>query len=91
MSKSFPTEINIMRIRVILVKYNSHGFKSPSFYTDCLSVSISNGPHYAKRKTQPVLSFAFSKDCLNMNQLTPKSSPDAVTNHGDKYASCESH
>lgn len=50
MSESFPTEINIMRIRVILIKYNSHRFKSPSFYTDCLSVSIRNGPHYGKKQ-----------------------------------------
>lgn len=49
MNGSFPTEINIMRIKVILIKYNSQRFKSPSFYTDCLSVSIRNGPHYGKK------------------------------------------
>lgn len=50
MSESFLTEINIMRIRVILTKYNSHRFKSPSFHTDCLSVSVRNGPHYGKKQ-----------------------------------------
>jgi len=49
-SESFPTEINIKRIRVILIKYSSHRFKSPSFYTDCLSVSGRNGPHYGKKQ-----------------------------------------
>lgn len=90
MSERFPIEVSIMRFRVILIKYNSHGFKSPSFYTDCLSVSIRNGPHYGRKKqkpNKPALSFAFSKHGLNMNQLTSKFSPDAVTNHDDKHAS----
>lgn len=89
MSESFPTEINIMRIRVILIKYNSHRFNSPSFYTDCLSVSIRNRRHYRKKPS----SFAFSKHSLNVNQLTSKFLPDALTNHNDKHisASYESH
>lgn len=33
------------------------------------------------------IEFAFSKHGLNMNQLTSKFSPDAVTNHADKHAS----
>lgn len=54
MSESFPTEIDIMRIRVILIKYNSHRFKSPSFYTDCWSVSIRNRLHYEKKANHSI-------------------------------------